>query len=85
MKITVGDYEFALGEAGVEFQFKFTTETVVNEKTIIRIYVPDEEFVRDLPSNLSITNGASGTISQYDSTTKSIKISNIWTTKANSY
>ena len=45
MKITVGDYNFALGYVGAEFEFKFTsvrnkyssTATEYNASTIVRI------------------------------------------------
>lgn len=58
--ITVGEYEFALGNLGSEFEFKFKTTTPTNDKTIVRIYVPDDEWCR--LATLELTQG-SGTIS----------------------
>lgn len=80
IEITVGNYNFALGYVGAEFEFKFTLTTYVNAKTILRIYLPNTDFVNIGGGSLSMTSG-SGTISAYDAATNSIKVSDIWSSR----
>lgn len=60
LKISVGDYKFALGNLGAELEFKFKTVGRVNKKTIIRIYVPDATFI--LGATLTIVDPGSAKI-----------------------
>ena len=82
--ITVGDYIFGLGNVGAEFEFKFTTATETNSRTVIRIYIPEHEMFIDpsgIPLTLTMTQG-NGVLSQYDSATESIQITGYWSTYA---
>lgn len=80
MEITVGNYNFAFGYVGAEFEFKFTLTTYVNANTILRIYLPNTDFVNIGGGSLTMTMG-SGTISAYDAATSSIKVSGIWSSR----
>ena len=87
MKITVGDYNFALGYVGAEFEFKFTsvrdkyssTATEYNASTIVRIYLPDPDFVNIGTGSLTVTSDV-GTAA-YDAGTNSVKVSGLWPTE----